>query len=65
MWCSLGLRVPGGSVRLFHCEDGQEVFERVASAAEPGGVDAAVISLNRSADFTTATTELWLPIERD
>lgn len=39
----LGLGVAWFAVLLLHAQHGQEVFERVASAAEPGGVDAAVI----------------------
>ena len=40
---ALGLGVSGGAVLLADTEERQEVFERVAAAAEPGGVDAAVI----------------------
>ena len=40
---ALGLGVAGGSVLLANPEQRQEVFEGVATAAEAGGVDAAVI----------------------
>jgi hypothetical protein len=40
---ALCLRMPRRSVLLADPEDRQQVFERVAPAGEPGGVDAAVI----------------------
>ena len=40
---ALGLRVPRGSVLLANTEQREDVFERVATAGEPGCVDAAVI----------------------
>ena len=40
---ALGLGVAGGPVLLADAEQRQDVFERVAAAGEPGGVDAAVI----------------------
>ena len=40
---ALGLGVSGGPVLLADTEQRQDVFERVAPAGEPGGVDAAVI----------------------
>lgn len=40
---SLGLRMTGRSVLLCHAEQRQEVFEAVASAAEPGSVNPAVV----------------------
>ena len=40
---ALGLGVAGGYVLLADAEQRQDVFERVAPAGEPGGVDAAVI----------------------
>src|ERR1700730_14903540 len=39
---ALGLGVPGGPVLLSDTEQRQDVFECVATAGEPGGVDAAV-----------------------
>jgi hypothetical protein len=44
---ALGLRVPRGSVLLANPEQRQDVFERVAPAGEPRGVDAAVIGQGR------------------
>ena len=41
---ALGLGVPGGPVLLSDTEQRQDVFEGVATAGRPGGVDAAVIS---------------------
>jgi hypothetical protein len=40
---ALGLRVVGVSVLLGDAHGGEEVFERVRGAAEPGGVDESVI----------------------
>ena len=40
---ALGLGVAGGPVLLPDTEQRQDVFERVATAGEPAGVDAAVI----------------------
>lgn len=40
---ALGLGVPRGAVLLPDAEEGQEVFEGVAAAAEAGGVDAAIV----------------------
>ena len=44
---ALGLRVVGVAVLLGDAEGGEEVFEGVAAAAEPRGVDAAVIGQGR------------------
>ena len=43
----LGLRVAGRAVLLLHAQQGQEVFEGVASAAESGGVNPAVVGEGR------------------
>ena len=40
---ALGLRVSGRAVLLADTEDREEVFEGVAAAAEPGGVDPPVV----------------------
>jgi hypothetical protein len=40
---ALGLRVAGGPVLLADAEQWEEVFERVAAAAEAGGVDPRVV----------------------
>ncbi len=40
---ALGLRVVRGAVLLLDAEEGQEVFEGVASAAESGGVNPSVV----------------------
>jgi len=40
---ALGLRVAGGTVLLFHAEQGQQVLESIAAAAEACGVDASVV----------------------
>jgi hypothetical protein len=40
---ALGLGVSRGAVLLLDTEKRQHVFERVAAAGEPGGVDGAVI----------------------
>ena len=40
---ALGLGVSWGPVLLADAEERQDVFERVAAAGEPAGVDAAVV----------------------
>ena len=44
---ALGLGVSRGPVLLTDPEDREDVFEGVASAGEPGGVDAPVIGQRR------------------
>lgn len=49
---ALGLRVSRRAVLLRDAEDRQEVFERVAAAAEAGRIDAALIGQSRGGNPT-------------